>query len=269
MVPLLRAANVKIFRIRIHLGDIEKPRLTFDLMHLAVDIGNTRIKWALFQENELLENGQLDSSDTNGLNRLIEQNASTPCTACSAVAFPKEVSDSYVDLGIQFIDHSTPVPIINRYATPETLGTDRLCAAIGGKGHYPEHPVLVIDVGTCIKYEFVSVDGIYEGGNISPGMQMRFAALNHYTSKLPKLTPLRTEGLYGRSTEEALRLGVQQGMLFEIQAMIDATESLHPSVKVVGTGGDLSFFAYDLKTHIFADPLLVLRGINEIYLHNS
>ena len=129
--------------------------------------------------------------------------------------------------------------------------------------------MLSIDIGTCIKYEFISGDGVYKGGNISPGLQMRFASLNNYTSKLPLLKPDKTAGPIGRSTNEALRLGVQQGMLFEIQAMIETMRTLHPGLKTVGTGGDLPFFVNDLKTHIFADLLLVLRGINEIYLHNS
>lgn len=171
--------------------------------------------------------------------------------------------------GVLIIDASTPIPLKNNYATPTTLGIDRLCAAIGAKSLFPENPVLVIDIGTCIKYEFVNSDSVYEGGNIAPGLQMRFTSLNNYTSKLPALSPKKTPGPIGRCTEDALRLGVQQGMLFEMQAMIDTMRTLHPNLKTIGTGGDLPFFVNELKTHIFADLLLVLRGINEIYIHNT
>ena len=238
-------------------------------MHLAIDIGNTRIKWAQFNDTELVASGNLHHSELDEFNALLSNYDGDDISLCSVVELPEAIIDICKGHDVNFIGHKTPVPLKNNYVTPETLGMDRLCSAIGGKSLYTENPVLVIDFGTCIKFEFVSEEGVYEGGNISPGLQMRFSALNHYTSKLPELTPKHTSGPIGKSTEQALRLGVQQGMLFEIRTMIDTMSALHPSIKTVATGGDLSFFANDLKTHIFADSLLVLRGINEIYLHNS
>jgi type III pantothenate kinase len=190
-------------------------------------------------------------------------------TISSVVQMPEEFMTFSQSCNTFHIKHSTPVPIKNNYATPATLGMDRLCAAIGAKSLFPSNPVLSIDIGTCIKFEFINAKNEYEGGNISPGLKMRFASLNNYTSKLPYLEPEKTMGPIGKSTNEALRLGVQQGMLFEIRAMIETMQTLHPNLKTVSTGGDLPFFVNDLKTHIFADLLLVLRGINEIYLHNT
>ena len=237
-------------------------------MHLAIDIGNTRIKWARFNQTEVLESGIIPETDLTTIKSVIDSHQSSAISVSSVVKLSSSVLEFLSKRNIVLIDSNTKVPIVNNYKTPETLGIDRLCSAIGAKSIFPNAPVLVIDIGTCIKYEFITKNGIYEGGNISPGLKMRYASLNNYTSKLPALTPEKITGPIGKSTTEALRLGVQQGMLFEMQTMIHTMESLHPGTKTVGTGGDLPFFANDLKTHIFADLLLVLRGINEIYLHN-
>jgi type III pantothenate kinase len=238
-------------------------------MHLAVDIGNSRIKWARFDGRNVLESGMIPESDLSALQNLFQFHRNDNISMSSVVKLSQPLLDLCHEYRASIIDFRSNFPIKNNYHTPETLGIDRLCAAIGAHGLFPNQPTLVIDIGTCIKYEFVTESGSYEGGNISPGLQMRYDALNNYTSKLPALKPEKIVGPIGRSTNEALRLGVQQGILFEIQAMIHTMEALHPHLKTVGTGGDLPFFVNDLKTHIFADLLLVLRGINEIYLHNA
>ncbi len=231
--------------------------------------GNSRIKWARFSNSEVLESGMIPETNLNTLVELMHFHKLDNISISSVVKLNADLLRICKAQNVFLIDHDTPVPIENNYSTPDTLGMDRLCSAIGAKSLFPKKPILVIDIGTCVKYEFVSADNVYEGGNISPGLQMRYAALNNYTSKLPELKPQKTSGPIGRSTEQALRLGVQQGMLFEIQTMIHTMETLHPGIKTVGTGGDLPFFVNDLKTHIFADLLLVLRGINEIYIHNN
>jgi type III pantothenate kinase len=238
-------------------------------MNLAIDIGNSRIKWARFEDRSVIESGMTPQSDLEALSHLIQFHSEDRLAISSVVHLHKGFIELCESHGALMISAATPIPLRNNYSTPNTLGIDRLCAAIGAKSLFPNNPVLSIDIGTCIKYEFISEDGAYEGGNISPGMQMRFAALNSYTAKLPALNPEKIEGPIGRSTNEALRLGVQQGMLFEMRAMIDTMRALHPNLKTVGTGGDLPFFVNELNSHIFADLLLVLRGINEIYLHNS
>ncbi|MBI1286877.1 MAG: type III pantothenate kinase [Flavobacteriales bacterium] len=238
-------------------------------MNLAIDIGNSRTKWARFNHRDVIESGMTPETDWDALMSIIDFHPKDAVTISSVVHLPEPFLNFCANRNVLLIDHSTPIPLKNNYSTPSTLGMDRLCSAIGAKSLFPENPVLVIDIGTCIKFEFVSNDSTYEGGNISPGLRMRFASLNNYTSKLPSLEPELTDGPIGRSTTEALRLGVQQGMLFEICTMIETMKALHPDLKTVGTGGDLPFFVNDLKTHIFADLLLVLRGINEIYLHNS
>lgn len=238
-------------------------------MNLAIDIGNSRIKWARFDMKQVIESGMTPEPDLSSLQALMLFYPDDDVTISSVVHLNEEFLIFCLEKDALIIDSVTSIPIINNYETPSTLGIDRLCAAIGAKSLFPDSPVLSIDIGTCIKFEFVNQAGEYVGGNISPGLQMRFSSLNNYTSKLPALSPNKISGPIGASTTQALRLGVQQGMLFEIQAMIQTMQTLHPDLKTVGTGGDLPFFVNDLKTHIFADLLLVLRGINEIYLHNS
>ncbi|MDP6908925.1 MAG: type III pantothenate kinase [Flavobacteriales bacterium] len=238
-------------------------------MNLAIDIGNSRIKWARFNKHEVIESGMTPEADFEALKALMDFHRNDAFTLSSVVTLDKDFKDYCERADVLLVNHKTQCPVKSQYTTPKTLGMDRLCAAIGAKSLFPKDPVLAIDIGTCVKYEFVTKKGEYVGGNISPGLQMRFTSLNQHTSKLPKLKPKKISGPLGRSTEQALRLGVQQGMLFEIQAMIQTMKTLHPDLKTVGTGGDLPFFVNDLKTHIFADLLLVLRGINEIYLYNS
>ena len=238
-------------------------------MNLAIDIGNSRIKWARFDGQKVIESGMIPESELTELKSLMDFHTGDSIVLSSVVTLNSDFLAFCEKSNVLLINSSTPIPITNNYSTPATLGMDRLCAAIGAKSLFPENPVLSIDIGTCIKYEFITANGEYEGGNISPGLKMRFASLNNYTSKLPALEPERVLGPIGHSTNEALRLGVQQGMLFEMEAMISTMQTLHPNLKTVGTGGDLPFFVNELKTHIFADLLLVLRGINEIYLHNT
>ncbi|MBL4587298.1 MAG: type III pantothenate kinase, partial [Flavobacteriales bacterium] len=197
-------------------------------MNLAIDIGNSRIKWARFEQRQVVESGMTPETDIDELRALMRFHRSDHITISSVVKLKEGFLAFCKETNALIIDHSTSVPITNKYATPTTLGMDRLCAAIGGKSLFPNNSVLSIDIGTCIKYEFVNDKNEYLGGNISPGLQMRFASLNSYTSKLPKLKPDKTAGPIGNSTEQALRLGVQQGMLFEIQAMIETMRTLHP-----------------------------------------
>jgi type III pantothenate kinase len=162
----------------------------------------------------------------------------------------------------------TPLPIRNGYATPETLGFDRLAAAVGAWSIQPGKPLLVIDLGTAVTYDFVSQDGVYTGGNIAPGLRTRLKSLNDHTSTLPLVEPLTEFDLLGISTETAIRSGVMQGLLFEINGYIDALKLQYPSLFAFLTGGDLIYFDGKLKNGIFVDANLVLTGLNRILRHN-
>jgi len=171
----------------------------------------------------------------------------------------------------QFIelDHRTELPIQNLYETPETLGKDRLAAAVGANELFPDRNLLIIDAGTAITYDLVSENNQFIGGNISPGLAMRFKALNHFTGKLPLVDYRGDFELIGRNTIEAVRAGVQNGILFEIAQTIDLFNRNYQNLQIIMTGGDSNFFDKKLNYSIFVHFNLTLIGLNRILEHNA
>ena len=171
----------------------------------------------------------------------------------------------------QFIelDHLTPLPIANLYETPETLGKDRIAAAVGANELFPNQNVLVIDAGTAITYDFVSAENQYLGGNISPGLQMRFKALNQFTDKLPLVDSSAYFSEIGKNTKEAIRGGVQNGILFEIEKTIEIFAEKYEDLQVILTGGDSAFLSQMLNADVLVHLNLTLIGLNRILEFNS
>lgn len=167
------------------------------------------------------------------------------------------------------LDHHTPLPIENLYETPETLGKDRIAAAVGANELFPGQNILIIDAGTAITYDVVSEKNEFLGGNISPGLQMRFKALNHFTGKLPLINYSDEFQLIGRNTEEAIRAGVQNGILYEIERTIETFNRNYENLQIVMTGGDSIFFDKKLNYSIFVHFNLTLIGLNRILEHNA
>lgn len=167
------------------------------------------------------------------------------------------------------LDHHTPLPIENLYETPETLGKDRIAAAVGANELFPGQNILIIDAGTAITYDVVSEKNEFLGGNISPGLQMRFKALNQFTGKLPMINYSDEFQLIGRNTEEAIRAGVQNGILYEIERTIETFNRNYENLQIVMTGGDSIFFDKKLNYSIFVHFNLTLIGLNRILEHNA
>ena len=167
------------------------------------------------------------------------------------------------------LDENTPLPIINLYRTPASLGKDRLAAAAGAHALYPGKNVLSIDAGTCITYDFLTENSEYLGGGISPGIRMRFRAMNEYTGKLPFIDHTEYQGLIGQTTEESMASGVLNGVCEEIKGIVDRYLEQYKEITAVITGGDHEFLHNKLKINIFAAPDLVLSGLNEILDYND
>jgi len=164
---------------------------------------------------------------------------------------------------IYTFDSSTPIPITNSYKTPLTLGTDRLASVIGGYFEAGRsHPVLCIDFGTAITYDFISSDGNYIGGNISPGLSMRFKSLHLYTKKLPLVDKEGDCPIIGYSTDTAIRSGVINGIKQEINGYIEMYQQKYSNIYIFFTGGNYLDFDYPSKKRIFAEQNLVLKGLN-------
>ena len=167
-----------------------------------------------------------------------------------------------------FLDETVKLPTTVQYETPETLGKDRLAAAVGANYLEPGKDLLVIDAGTAITYELIEASGAYLGGNISPGMTTRFKALNFYTKKLPLVTEQEEVPLLGTNTESAIQAGVVNGIVYEMDGYIEKLRIKYPNLLVFLTGGHSFYFESRLKNSIFADINLVLTGLNRILEYN-
>lgn len=238
-------------------------------MNLAIDIGNTRVKAALFDKNELIE-----LKYYSGVDAIIgDVDFFKMCNAIVIGSVVDGLDEYYKQLELLketiLFTSETRIPLKNLYKTTATLGSDRIAASIGAYYLYPNTNVLVIDMGTCIKYNFTNSQNHYLGGSISPGLQMRFKALHQFTSKLPLLQPdtLKVE-LIGDNTQNSLLSGVINGIIAEMDGIIIQYKEQYPDLLCVITGGDCEHFAKQLKNSIFVHPNLVLRGLNNILNFN-
>lgn len=237
---------------------------------LCIDIGNTLIKAAVFHNNKLIDFHPVDAQNNDELSRLITRFNVDAAILSSVAAIPENLLELLRSLNTFIVlDHTTPLPIENLYETKESLGKDRIAAVVGAHFLYPDNDLLVIDAGTAITYDIITAKGQYLGGNIAPGLQMRFKALSHFTSRLPLLEPRKDIPPFGKNTNEAIQTGVQQGILCEADGFINLYEVQFPGLKAVFTGGDANFFDKKLKSTIFVVSNLVMIGLNRILIHNT
>lgn len=242
------------------------------MINLVIDIGNTRTKLALFNQHDLMFNVPVEHLTVNHIQMLkyehVQMNkailSSTRKVDEQLIQFLRENFEQFIEL-----DHTTRLPIANLYETPETLGKDRLAAAIGANELFPDQNILVIDAGTAITYDLVSANNQYLGGNISPGLQMRFKALNEFTGKLPLVESSNYYSEIGKNTTEAIRAGVQNGILFEIERTIELFANKYPDLQVILTGGDSVFIDQLLNEDVLVHLNLTLIGLNRILEFNS
>ncbi|MBO4984559.1 MAG: type III pantothenate kinase [Bacteroides sp.] len=240
-------------------------------MNLIIDIGNTVAKVAAFCGDELQEVVYTSNQTLEDLEAFVRKYTFEQAIVATVVDLSAEASKVLERLSIPLLclDRSTPLPIENLYETPHTLGYDRIAAVVGAQASSPERDLLVIDAGTCITYEFLDAAGRYHGGNISPGMQMRFTALHRQTARLPLVAPEGRLPEMGKDTETAIRAGVLLGLKYEIQGYIEAMKYKYPQLLVFLTGGTDFSFDTNLKSIIFADRFLVLKGLNRILNYNN
>lgn len=236
-------------------------------MNIVVDSGNTYSKIGWFSGSTLVRyQANLNLDELVDLIR-----ADIPeLLLYSSVSRPLEEFKKALDLSVPIyhLKGDTPVPIRKDYTTPETLGADRIAAAVGAFALFPDEDVVVIDMGTCITYDLLDKKGVFQGGIISPGLRMRFKAMHSFTKRLPLLEPDTFPALIGKSTREAMQSGVMNGLLCEIEGIIANYRAFFPSCKVIICGGDSTIFESRLKPTIFAIPELVLIGLNRILEYN-
>ncbi|MGA9591300.1 MAG: type III pantothenate kinase [Salegentibacter sp.] len=241
-------------------------------MYLVVDIGNTSVKAAVFQNNSLTEKISFPREKFfEKISDFLRKFPSVDHSILSSVV--KEVSQELEFLqkhtSVVLLDNHTRLPFKNHYATPKTLGKDRIALTAAACLQYPGENVLVIDAGTCVTYDFKSEREEYLGGAISPGLSMRFRALHEFTSKLPLVAPEEKTELEGSSTEESINTGVLMGLRLEIDGMIDSYREKKKFLTVILTGGDMQILSVRLKNSIFANPNFLLSGLNYILEFNK
>ncbi|HEX4886829.1 MAG TPA: type III pantothenate kinase [Luteibaculaceae bacterium] len=234
-------------------------------MYLVVDIGNTATKAALFQDGEWVERIRIpngEGADTASMT------SRAHAVLVANVASPELAEPWLKGAGSSFLlNASLKLPYTTQY--PDTLGQDRMANAAAAAVMHPMGSVLVIDIGTCLKFDFVH-RSTFVGGSIAPGVFMRFQAMQAYTARLPIPREIRVpKHFIGTHTEENLLSGVLFGMMGEIQAGIDRYQSIYPDLHIILTGGDAAFFEGTLKSNIFAEPDLTLLGLYHILKLNA
>lgn len=241
---------------------------------LVIDWGNTTVKTGWFNGSTLLDLRRYNSPD-DLLTHLVGQ-PPMPIIVSSTSRSVEGIKSRLTAMGseVWVLDSQTPVPIRKAYDTPHTLGADRVAAAVGALALFPGRDCLVLDLGTCLTADFVDSEGVFQGGLISPGLQMRLIAMHEQTARLPLINfkpgelSLEWPRLTAKNTQQAMQSGVVNGLLFEMNGIIDTYRQEQPETAVVLCGGDASSFESRLKGPIFAVPELVLIGLNRILRYN-
>ena len=249
-------------------------------MNLCIDQGNSRTKVALMtDEGKMINHFIYKSFSSAEVERLFDLYEITDSIISSVVNIEAAVVNTLHRRSQHFVlfDHNTPVPIINRYDTPQTLGQDRLAAAVGAKTLNPQENLLIIDAGSAITYDFVSAEGEYMGGNIAPGLKMRFVMLQRMTKKLPLVEVDENEliPLFGKNTRDAIAAGVIRGVAYEVKGYMRTLGEKVPHFRTFLTGGNAPFVLNNVRTsrtekrEIRYEKHLVLIGLNEILRFNK
>lgn len=238
-------------------------------MNLVVDYGNSSAKVGIFDNHLLKDKFIFRSADE--LKKFLQSSKEENFIISSVSHDAEEISTWAVNAKRRFIlHHSLPLPITISYATPTTLGVDRIAGVCGAQQMFPGKNSLVIDAGTCITYDFIDSSGSFAGGGISPGMSMRFQAVHTFTKRLPLIgAPAKAAvSLIGESTEACIKSGVVNGVIAELDGIILRYGEKFEGLRVILCGGDVHFFENSLKASIFAVPELVLSGLNSILIYN-
>ena len=232
-----------------------------DKISLCIDIGNTTTKAGVFKQGEMIDyikpftHKHFEELFREGVAILVSKTGENP-------KLEELLSDEH------YLSYQTPIPIKLNYNTPETLGADRIAAAVGAHFFIPDSTCLIIDIGTCLTIDLLH-QSEFLGGVISPGMDIRFKAMNQFTTGLPLVAIDDSKKFPGKSTVESIQVGVSQSIRNEILGYIQEQNELYNSLKIVFCGENIFHFDKVIKNEIFARPKLVLEGLNQIIQHNA
>ena len=241
------------------------------IMDLVIDIGNTLQKVAVFSEKGVL--CDLFSEKKLSISSLEAVFCRYPIERAIVLSVSKENVSllQWLDERSQLLRFSAScrLPIRLQYATPETLGTDRIANAVGANVLYPNRNVLSIMAGTCLVADFVNEKGEYLGGSIAPGVRMRFQALSQFTARLPLVDPENIDFFIGNNTKNSILAGVMNGIIQEINGIIRQYSRHYSPLKVILSGGDAELLQNSIKKRIFAAQNPILVGLHKILILNA
>jgi len=239
-------------------------------MNLIVDIGNTNTKLAVFEGQKRLSLSRINELSCEELEKELTGFKIQKVIVSSVKKLHPLMSELFFS-NIPFVHvltHKSRLPFKIEYETPETLGPDRIAAVAGAFNLFAGTEILVIDAGTALTFDFLSAN-IYKGGNISPGLKMRFKALNKFTDKLPLVSPDKNFTFPGRNTTDAITAGVITGITYEINEYIRTFEKKHTHFKIVLTGGDSGYLKDKIDNKVTYMPDIVIDGLNYILEYNA
>jgi len=240
------------------------------LKNLVIDQGNTKVKFSIFIDDEMQQMVSKDSLSCDDILELITNQAVQNIIYSSVAGYLTHSDKDRLSQKARFVEmsHQLLMPIENAYATPETLGLDRLAAVVGAHTLYPQNACLVVDAGTCMTLEVLNAEGVYVGGNISPGVNMRLKAMHEFTARLPLEEVGDWNKNWGISTQTALQNGGLLGACLEIEGLEQRLRQQWPNLKCLLTGGDAEQLANRLNNKFFVHTNLVLVGLNKILNYN-
>ncbi len=239
-------------------------------MNLCIDQGNSRTKVALFREEDghLIKTFVYKSFSSTDAERLCSLYPVRNCIISSVANTNPAVLNALNRKSNRFVlfDHTTPIPIANLYDTPQTLGQDRLAAAVGANALFPDENVLIVDIGSAITYDFLNENNEYIGGNIAPGIKMRLMVLRQMTKRLPmvEIEEEQLIPLFGRNTHDAIAAGVLRGVVFEVKGYMRTMQERVKHFQTILTGGNAPIIYPNLQGEVQVEKHLVLKGLNRI-----
>ena len=239
-------------------------------MNLILDIGNTSTKTAVYNGQQLISRSREKRFSYHKLRKNLFPYHIDKAIISSVKEIPEQLLNqlsSDIPL-IHILTYKSLLPFIIEYDTPQTLGADRVAAVAGAFNRFPSSEVLVIDAGTAITYDFLS-GHIYKGGNISPGLLIRFRALNRFTGRLPLISPTYTYSFPGKNTSDAIAAGVITGLGYEINEYIRTFKKQHVECTIILTGGDSEFLLNKIDHEVKYMPDIVTDGLNYILNYNA
>ena len=210
-------------------------------MNLCIDIGNTSAKIGFFDQDKLIDVKQ-NVTDRGIVKIVAESEPAHLMIGSVRKGIGKLLNNCKKKADTKILDYLTPIPILNQYESPETLGVDRIASMVGAWFLYPGKACLVIDLGTCITFDFLDSQGVYHGGAISPGLKMRLMAMHKFTSGLPLISPKGRSELIGKTTAQCMQSGAINGTAAELESIIDRYKQFFEDLNIIFCGGDAIFF---------------------------